>query len=107
MPHLVEMHKKYGQQGLTIITVCLDDLKELPEAKEAAPKILKSKGATALTHLLLDEPLEFWQDKLRFIASPCIYVFDRQGRWTQFKSDKEEIKHEDVDKLVVRLLGAK
>ena len=107
MPHLVEMHDKYGKQGFTIITVCLDDLTDLPEAKDNAPKILKSKGLASATNLLLDEPAELWQEKLRFIASPCLYVFSRHGKWTQFKSDKDPVDHEAVEKLVVELLREK
>jgi hypothetical protein len=107
MPHLVEMHNKYSKDGLATITVCIDDLQELPEAKASAPKILKAKGATATTNLMLDEPYDVWSKKLRFIASPCIYVFDRQGKWTQFISDKTPIDHDAVEKLVLEALKAK
>ncbi len=107
MPHLVEMQKKYGKEGFATITVCIDDLQELPEAKEKAPKILKDKGAVATINLLLDEPFDLWSKKLRFVASPCIYVFDRQGKWTQFSSDKTPIDHDAVEKLVVEALKTK
>ena len=100
------MHKKYAKQGLVVITVALDDLKEDPPAKDRALKFLEAKGAT-FTNLLLDETTEFWQKQLRFVAPPCQYVFSRQGKWTQFSSDKEEIKHADVEKLLVQLLGEK
>ena len=100
------MHKKYAKQGLVVISVALDDIKEDPPSKDRAMKFLQAKGAT-FTNLLLDETTEVWQKQLRFIAPPCQYVFDRQGKWTQFHSDKEEIKHEVVDKLVIDLLGAK
>jgi hypothetical protein len=106
MPHLVEMHHKYAKDGFTIITVALDDLGEDPKAKETAIKKLKDNGVT-LTNLLLDEPVELWQEKLRFASTPCIYVFNRQGKWTQFKSDQKEIDHDAVEKLVVELLREK
>ena len=105
MPHLVEMHKKYGKDGLAVISVAIED-QEDPEAKNAALKVLKAKGAT-YTNLLLDESVKVWQDKLRFASTPCIYVFNRQGKWTQFKSDAEPIDHEAVEKLVVQLLREK
>ena len=100
------MHKKYAKQGLVVITVALDDLKEDPPAKDRALKFLEAKGAT-FTNLLLDETTEFWQKQLRFGAPPCQYVFSRQGKWPQYSSDKEEIKHADVEKLIVQLLGEK
>jgi hypothetical protein len=107
LPHLVEMHKKLEKDGFAVITVCLDDVREFPEAKDLAPKILKSKGAIGFTNLLLDEPVQAWQDKLRFAAAPCLYVFSRQGKWTQFKSDEMPIDHDAVNKLVVELLREK
>ena len=100
------MHKKYAKQGLVVITVALDDIKEDPPAKDRALKFLQAKGA-AFTNLLLDEPVEFWQKQFRFVAPPCQYVFSRQGKWTQYASDKEEIKHDEVEKLIVQLLGEK
>jgi len=107
MPHLVEMQQKYGKQGFEVVTVLLDDLEEAPEAKDEALKFLKSKNATAFTNLLLNEPVKVWQDKLRFAAFPCVYVFNRQGKWTQFKADAEPIDHDAVEKLVVELLREK
>ena len=100
------MHKKYAKQGLVVVTVALDDIKEDPPAKDRALKFLQAKGA-AFTNLLLDEPVEFWQKQFRFVAPPCQYVFSRQGKWTQYSSYKEEIKHEEVEKLIVQLLGEK
>lgn len=100
------MHKKYAKQGLVVISVALDDIREDPPARDRVLKFLQAKGAT-FTNLLLDETLEFWQKQFRFVAPPCQYVFSRQGKWTQYTSDKEEIKHEDVEKLIVQLLGEK
>lgn len=105
MPHLVEMHHKYSKAGLAVISVAIED-QEDKDAKNAALKVLKSKGAT-YTNLLLDEPVEIWQNKLRFASTPSIYVFNRQGKWTQFKSDAEPIDHDAVEKLVVALLREK
>ena len=100
------MHKKYAKDGLVVITVALDDIKEDPPSKDRALKFLQAKGAT-FTNLLLDETIEFWQKQLRFVAPPCQYVFSRQGKWTQYSSDKAEIKHENVEKLIVELLREK
>src|SRR5262245_29428103 len=100
MPHLVEMQQTLGKQGFEVVTVLLDELQEAPEAREEARKFLKSKNASGFTNLLLDEPVEVWQAKLRFAAFPCVYVFSRQGKWTQFKADAEPIDHDAVEKLV-------
>jgi hypothetical protein len=100
------MHHKYAKDGLVVLSVALDDIHEDPPSKDRALKFLNAKGAT-FTNLLLDEPVEFWQEKLRFIAPPCHYVFSRQGKWIQFTSDKKAIDHDAVEKLVVELLREK
>jgi thiol-disulfide isomerase/thioredoxin len=106
-PHVVELHKKHEKEGLAVISVALDDVKEFPEAKNNVLKFLKAKGAS-FTNLLLDEPLEIWQQKLRFDGPPSYFVFNRQGKWTHFKSEGvAEIDYAAMDKLVLELLKSK
>ncbi|MCS7045829.1 MAG: hypothetical protein NZO58_05690 [Gemmataceae bacterium] len=97
------MHHKYAKDGLVVVSVALDDLKEDPGAKDRVLKFLKAQRAT-FTNLLLDEPFEFWSERLHFVAPPCQFVFSRQGKWTKFEG---AIKHEEVEKLVVELLREK
>ena len=98
------MHHKYAKEGLAVISVALDDIhdKDEPDAQKNVVNFLRQKKAV-FTNLLLDEPLEFWSEKLRFTLAPCQYVFSRQGKWTQFKDVKEDV----VEKLVVELLREK
>ncbi len=98
------MHKKYAKDGLVALSVSLDSLADDPQAKEHVLAFLRKQGAT-FTNLLLDEPLEFWEKKLRFAAPPCYYVFSRQGRWTMIQP--EEGDHDKVEKQVVELLREK
>jgi len=105
------MHKKYAKDGLGIISVALDPLD--PDDKKAAVKtkqtvlgFLQEKGAT-FTNLLLDEPQELYQEKLRFQFAPCYYVFSRQGKWTQFRSDDKAIDYQELDRLILELLKEK
>lgn len=106
------MHKEHAKDGLAIISVSLDSLdpEDTKEKKEATKKqvldFLRDKNA-AFTNLLLDEPQEFYQEKLRFQALPALYVFSRQGKWTQFKSDNAAIKYGEIDRLVLELLREK
>ena len=65
------MHEKYAKEGLVVISVALDDIKEEPEAKERALKFLKDKRAN-FTNLLLDEPIDFWQKKFEFVGPPTV-----------------------------------
>ena len=113
------MHRKYAKDGLVVISVNLDPLKDdegkdkSAEARDNALGFLKSKNAT-MTNLLLDAPQEVWQTRFDMVGPPTIYVFDRQGRWVRFKSDDESLKVEEkthhyyeVESLVKKLLAEK
>jgi len=92
------MHKKYAKDGLVAISVSLDELKD----KEVALKFLQSKDAT-FTNLLLNDTVN-WSEKLHFFAPPCYFVFNRQGKWVQFKAEDGEISYEDMEKRVREFL---
>ena len=40
-----------------------------------------------MSNLLLDEPSEVWQQKLHSDFLPNVFVFNRAGQWTQFKTE--------------------
>jgi thiol-disulfide isomerase/thioredoxin len=102
-PHLVEMHNKYAGQGLAALSVhafpALDE-----KGQTRALKFLRDRNAT-FTNLILDEPAEVWQDKLHSDALPIVFVFNREGKWTQFKT--EGVNYAEIEKLVVQLLAQK
>jgi thiol-disulfide isomerase/thioredoxin len=104
-PHLVELHHKYAKQGLVVITVALDDIhsKDTPDIQKKIVAFL-NKSKAVFRNLVLDEPVEFWQEKLRFNVIPNQYLFDRQGKWAQFDGN---IDHEAVEKQIVKLLQEK
>jgi hypothetical protein len=105
------MQKKYGKDGFMALSVHLDA--NDADEKAQVPKRLKSAGAN-FTSVILDASSKFWQDKLGFQSYPCIYVFNREGKWTRFHADdkkyenkKLEVMLEDVDSLVQTLLQKK
>ena len=107
MPHLVEMHKKYADKGLVVITVSVDP----PTDKmmvDAANGFLKKIDAP-FHNLLLNEKEELWNEKLDFVSPPCYYVFDRHGKWVRFRSAdyKKGVPYEEMDKVVVQMLNDK
>jgi hypothetical protein len=107
MPHLVEMHEKYADKGLVVITVSVDPTNE-KDLVEAANKFLQ-KIKSPLRNLSLDERGEMWSKKLDFTIPPCYYVFDRHGKWVRFRgTDYDDEKyHEELEKTVVRMLSEK
>jgi len=89
------LHDKYGKQGLVAVSVSLDELGE-KGIQEAVLKFLESKKA-AFTNVILDESFEFWSRKFEFSSPPCVYVFNREGKWTRFIGAD---KYPDAVKLV-------
>jgi thiol-disulfide isomerase/thioredoxin len=110
-PHMLETQKKYGKNGLVSISVSLDKVDKMvfkddtPEKrKERVLKLLEKLGST-IPNVILDEPQKLVEEKLRITAIPCVYVFNRQGKWTKFGGDDDSIvSPPEVEKLVVELL---
>jgi hypothetical protein len=93
------MQSKHGKDGLVVLTVAIDDLEE----RDTVLSKLKERKVS-LTNFFLHEPPEFWQKKLRFDASPCVYLFDRNGRWEMFSGDEQVHK---ADAVALELLKEK
>jgi len=103
IPHLVEMQKKYADKGLVAITLHVDPSPDA-ETKAQVMKVLSQKNVTA-TNFVLDEPAEVWSEKLHSNFIPNVFVFNREGKWTQFKD--EGVNYDAIEKLVVKLLDQK
>jgi hypothetical protein len=100
------MHHKYSGQGLVIVSVSTDVIDEdntPAKVIQDVGKFLK-KFKAPFGSVILDEPVEVQQKRLHFSAAPCAFVFNRQGKWTQFKGDSNEFDPERIEKLVVELL---
>ncbi len=95
------MHQKYAAKGLAAISVSVDE----PAGRANAEKFLVAQKAT-FTNLWLDEPEKVWMTKFKINTVPCVYVFDRRGKWVQFNSEgKNDVVYADIEKLVVKLLA--
>lgn len=107
LPNMVEMQKKYGPEGLVVMTVSLDELnKEGRDPKQLRAqivKILKATKADEMISLHLDIPSSDWQKRFRFSEIPSVYIFDRQGKWTL----ESPPKLDEMEKLVKQLLSEK
>ncbi len=92
------MRDKYAKDGLSVISVSLDEDAQSKEVQEKVRKLLESKKAGTFTNLILDEKLEFWQKKLNFDGPPSLYVFGRDGKL--IKHFKNDFEFDEVVKLV-------
>ena len=97
-PHLVELNEKYAKQGLVAVSVSFDE----PKDKAKVLKFLQDKKAT-FTNVILDESQDLWLPKFHIYGPPAVFVFNRQGKWTQFKYDRV---YGRVEKLVAEQLRA-
>src|SRR5579863_6480737 len=91
-PHLVELHEKYAKDGLKAVSVSLD----FPPDTAEVVKFLQSHRAH-FANYLLDVDQETWQQKFHTYGPPLVFVFGRDGKWTQFKGEKA---YPEVDKFV-------
>jgi thiol-disulfide isomerase/thioredoxin len=99
LPHLADLQRKHASEGLVVITVNTDP----PASRKQVLAILENAGAS-FTNLLLNEPAELLEHKLRIKSFPSYYLFDRQGKWIQVTSDERDIDDAAVDRLLVQLL---
>lgn len=101
-PHLVELHKELGKDGVVCMSVSVDD----PEKKEQALKFLNKSGAT-FQNFLLDEDAEVWQKNWKVKGVPLIFVFAKDGtQAAKFDSDDPDktYTYKDVRAKVAELL---
>jgi hypothetical protein len=95
------MHQKYAAKGLVAISVSLDEKDERDKAEQ-----FLVKNNAAFTNLWLDEPIEVWTKKFGVDNLPCVFVFDRRGKWVQFKTEGDrEVNYDEIEKAVVKLLA--
>jgi hypothetical protein len=107
MEHLVQMHKKHGDKGLVVITVSLDPVKDKDLVKQANDFLRKLDPP--FQNLLLDESSEFVEKKFGFVFPPSYFIFDRRGKWVNFRVSDEgvEVNKAEMDKVILQLLDDK
>ncbi len=92
------MQNKYAKDAFAAISVSLDDPKD-DKARQNVLEFLRKQKAT-FTNLILDEKSEVWQQKLKFDGPPCVFVFDREGKWKQYTMPD----YAEIEKYVAELL---
>jgi thiol-disulfide isomerase/thioredoxin len=99
-PHLVELHRKYGDAGFSAISVSLDDTHDA-ETRERVRNFLMKQQAT-FANYILDENPEVWQQKLKIDGPPCVFIFGRKGEL--LKRYHDGVDYKDVEAVVVEAL---
>ena len=99
-----DMHKKYAKDGLVAMNVSLDDPADERLMKNVRD-FLKEKKVD-FPSFVLNEKVEYWQEKLDMQGPPAIFVFGKDGkRVGRFGvgGDKEG-GYPEIEKLVRELL---
>lgn len=103
------MHHKYKNKGLVVISVAIDlaiDKESRDSDKEEYDRalgFLKKQGAT-FTNFMLDESMKFCQEKFHFQGPPVYFVFNPEGKWTQFSGWEAPVDYDRMERLVAELL---
>src|SRR5262249_40036040 len=107
-PHVVELYKKYKDKGLVVISAATDEIRD-PKIQPRILKFLQDNEAI-FTNVVVDEPTDVIVNKLRIYVLPCMYVFDREGKWRQLigptlpKDAEDEIDHVQLEAMIKKLL---
>jgi len=104
-PHTVELHRRYGGNGLAVITVSLDD----PDNRPAVRKFLGHSGATTENYLSIYGvgPAAFEAFAIADGALPHVRLYDRQGNLhTTFASGGKAIDPKRVERAVEEILSS-
>jgi thiol-disulfide isomerase/thioredoxin len=102
-PHLVDLHRKYGPDGLVCVSVSVD----LAKGETAALEFLRKQKAT-FPNYRLDEKEGAWADKFDLKAIPAVFVFNKAGKraakFTLDDPDNQFSYDKDVEPKVRELL---
>lgn len=102
-PHAVALHHEFGQQGLAVITVSLDDVDQIGLVQ----KFLLRQNATTenfiATYGIGSAAFEAFQ--IVDGALPCVRLYDRQGNLRRtFGAGGKPIQPDEIDRAVAELL---
>lgn len=97
IPHLVELHRKYGKQGLTVLGMCAD------EDNKALPTFMKLYKIEYPVALASDQIMRSYGVR----GIPMLYVIDKKGKVVAlFRGSSPDVE-QSLEKLIKNLLAEK
>jgi thiol-disulfide isomerase/thioredoxin len=106
-PHVVEMHRKYADKGLAVVSISFDDPANAKQVEDARA-FLREQKATC-TNFLLDEAEGVGFEKFGVNGIPAVFVYGPDGKEVKrFTMDdsRNQFTYDQVEKAVVELLGS-
>ncbi len=107
-PHLVDMHKRFKDRGLAVVSVSLDD-REDAKAVQSARDFLKEKDAR-FANYLIDEDFGIGFERFEVGAIPAVIVYGPDGKEIKrftLEDPNNQFTYEQVEKYVAELLEKK
>lgn len=104
-PRMVEMYDKYHPEGVTFVSVCLDDRDDV-QAVEGARQFLVEQNAT-FPNYLMDENIVDAFEKLDLLGIPAVFIYDRRGELRYRLSGDDpnnQFTDRDVEEAIQTLL---
>jgi hypothetical protein len=95
------MHKKYAGDGFVAMSVSLDNAKDKEIRVEVDAFLTKNQAD--FTNVILEAPMEEWQEKLKIDSYPCVFIFNRDNRIVR-KLVGEQVDYKAIEAEVVKLL---
>lgn len=107
-PHVVEMHQKYGDKGLAVVSLSFDDPAVAKQVSDARQFLAEKKAV--FTNFLLDEEQGVGFEKLDINSIPAVFLYGPGGKLVKrFTMDdpNHQFTYDEVEKTVVALLDGK
>jgi len=105
LPAMVVLSERYGEKGVLLVSLCLDDYTR-PEDIEAAEKIVVAREAR-FPHFLLKQDIAASLEALALEDLPAVLVYDQAGKLRyRLVSDprSDELSIADVEDAIESLL---
>ncbi len=105
-PDFIKQHEKYGDKGLVVISVSLDDTTEEEDVTRANKMLTKWKSP--LRNFIYTDKQDHLKN-LDYVGLPFYYIFDRHGKWVRYRGFdyKDGVPYDELESVAVRMLNEK
>lgn len=110
-PHVLEMHKKYADKGLKVLSLSFDGgtgETELDAQEIESAKAFLTAQKAEITNYRLDEERDLMFERFDILAIPAVFVYDADGKEVKrytWDDPSNQFTYEQVEKEVAELLG--
>lgn len=105
-PQMVQLHHRYSDQGVSFVSLSVDD-REDRQAVEEARQFLRKQNAIFRNYLLDENVVEAFE-KLDILGIPAVLIYDRTGRRRHKLTGDDpnhQFTHRQVEEAVAALVA--